>query len=256
VERQLTVAPPPLPEPLHWLIVTGSAGVCVEAVTSQRTRSVAPPPLPELLHWLTVAPVVLPAGEHCTVGSGPPPAPEPLHWSIVAAEAVDAPVMLFVMRAVQVTTPPPPLPEPLHWFTVVVTSAKLVVLAGVHVGAPAGPEHCWTVTVELPTPVARSSVLVMVTSQRTSWPPTFAIPLHCSTAEAAAAAVPVGSSPRASTTEVTSSRACRSRRARPVRATWKEQALMAIRSQQADGRGVRAGTAQGRSGRTVSRPSQ
>ena len=38
-ERQVTVAPPPFPEPLHWLIVTVRIDVVVEPVeTVQRTR--------------------------------------------------------------------------------------------------------------------------------------------------------------------------------------------------------------------------
>jgi len=112
--RQVVVEPPPLADPLHWLMVTGSAAPWVDGSTSQRTRSVAPPPLPELLHCVIVAPVVLPTGVHWTVGWVPPPWPEPLHWFTVAGEAVSFPVIVFVILTEQVTTPPPPLPEPLH----------------------------------------------------------------------------------------------------------------------------------------------
>jgi hypothetical protein len=45
---QVTVLPPPLEEPLHWLIVTGSA--VAAPVTSHCTRVLAPPPFPEPLH--------------------------------------------------------------------------------------------------------------------------------------------------------------------------------------------------------------
>jgi hypothetical protein len=66
VAIQVTVLPPPLEEPLHWLIVTGSA--VAAPVTSHCTRVLAPPPFPEPLHWVTVAPVVLATGAHTTVG--------------------------------------------------------------------------------------------------------------------------------------------------------------------------------------------
>jgi hypothetical protein len=79
LDEQMTTAPPPLPEPTHWLMVTGSAAVFVDVVTVHRTRLVPPPPLPELLHWVTVAPVVLPIGEHTLVGRVPPPVPAELH---------------------------------------------------------------------------------------------------------------------------------------------------------------------------------
>lgn len=74
---------------------------------------VAPPPVPELLHWVIVAFVVLPIGLQET-GLAPPPPPEPLHWLMVAGELSATPVMLLVMLTVHVTVPPPPLPEPLH----------------------------------------------------------------------------------------------------------------------------------------------
>lgn len=67
-ERQVTVAPPPFPEPLHWLTVTGRAVVSVDGSTLHCTRRVPPPPLPELLHWSMTAPVVLPSGVQEVVG--------------------------------------------------------------------------------------------------------------------------------------------------------------------------------------------
>src|SRR5688500_710497 len=99
----------------------GSAPDWVEAGTSHVTRSVAPPPLPEPLHCVTVALVVLPTGLHETDGS-PPPVPEPLHWLTVAAVVVAAPVMLLVTRTMQTTEPPPPLPELLQISTAVTRS--------------------------------------------------------------------------------------------------------------------------------------
>jgi len=186
---QVTVPPPPLPELLHWLMVTGSAAVWVEGVTVHRTRIVAPPPFPDRLHWVMVALVVLPVGSQSTVGWVPPPAPEPLHWLIVAGLLVALPVMLLTTLTVQVTVPPPPLPEPLHWLIEVVRLVKDVVVV-VHVSAAlAAPVHLVTVTVEDASPVARSRLLVTVTSQDTAWPPTFWIPLHWSMAVVAAAAL-------------------------------------------------------------------
>jgi hypothetical protein len=86
---QLTVLPPGLPEPLHWLTVIGTAALIVDAeATSQLT--VAPPPLAEPLHWVTVAPVVFAGyGEQFVVP--PPPLPEPTHWFTVAADSGSAP---------------------------------------------------------------------------------------------------------------------------------------------------------------------
>ena len=65
-----------MPEPMHWLIVTGRAEVTVDVVTVHRTRPRAPPPLPDWLHWVISAFVVLDAaGVHCVVGCVPPPVP-------------------------------------------------------------------------------------------------------------------------------------------------------------------------------------
>jgi hypothetical protein len=75
--EQVTVLPPPLAEPLHWLMVTGSADA--PPVTLHCTRVLAPPPFPEPLHWVTVAFVVLATGAQTTVGCVPPPVPEPTH---------------------------------------------------------------------------------------------------------------------------------------------------------------------------------
>ena len=77
---QLTVAPPPLPEPLHWLTVTLRSEVVEPESTLHCTRCVPPPPLPEPLHWVTVALVVFAGkGLQRVVGAVPPPVPDELH---------------------------------------------------------------------------------------------------------------------------------------------------------------------------------
>ncbi|CAN5530955.1 hypothetical protein BH20ACT2_BH20ACT2_22360 [soil metagenome] len=182
--EQVTRAPPPLPEPLHWFTVTGSAEDVVEpGETVHLTRMVPPPPLPEPLHWVTVAPVVLAGkGSQAVVGWVPPPVPEELHWLTVAGVGVAVPVMLLTTATRHVTVPPPPLPEPLHWSTEVIARLADEVVV-VHVGgAPAAPWHSLTVVVELVTPVARLTLLVTVTSHSTAWPPTLSVPLHWLTA--------------------------------------------------------------------------
>jgi hypothetical protein len=108
---QVTRLPPPLPDPLHWLMVTGNADDAVEGPTVQVT--VAPPPFPEPLHWVIVAPDVELSGLH-TRPPPPPPVAEPTHWLTVAGLVVASPVMLFVTDTVQVTVEPPPLPDPSH----------------------------------------------------------------------------------------------------------------------------------------------
>lgn len=94
------------------MIVTGRAAEAPETV--HFTRMLAPPPLPELLHWVTVALVVLPVGTHTTVGAVPPPVPDPLHWSTVTPEVAVPVGMLLVTLTSQVTLLPPPYTMPLH----------------------------------------------------------------------------------------------------------------------------------------------
>jgi hypothetical protein len=78
---QVTRLPPALPEPLHWLTVTGSDALTVEpGPTVHVTLMLAPPLLPEPLHCVTVAPLVVAiGGVQFVVGAVPPPVPEPLH---------------------------------------------------------------------------------------------------------------------------------------------------------------------------------
>jgi hypothetical protein len=185
-DEHVTVAPPPLPEPLHWSIVTGSAALVVDGDTVHLTRIVPPPPFPELVHWVTAALLVLPSGLQDTVGCVPPPVPDWLHWLMVAGLVVVAPVMLLTTLTLHLTSPPPPLPEPSHWVTEVTSWFDGVVVV-VHVsGAFAAPWHSFNVTVELVAPVARSRLLVTVTSQATASPPTLSVPLHWFSAGAAA----------------------------------------------------------------------
>lgn len=68
VALHVTVPPPPLPEPLHWSMLTARPAVRVAGSTVQRTRAVPPPPFPELLRWVMLAPLVLPSGLQDTVG--------------------------------------------------------------------------------------------------------------------------------------------------------------------------------------------
>ena len=209
--RQTTTAPPPLPEPLHWLIVTGSAEFEVEVRTVQVTRIVPPPPLPESLHWVIVALVVLPIGLHDTVGAPPPPPPEPLHWLIVEGDVLAVPVTLLVTLTVHLTVPPPPLPEPLHWFTAVTRSPDVLVEV-VQVGG--APWHPRTVTVEVVTPVPRLRLFVTVTSHSVVWPPMLSVPLHWAIATLAAAAGATSLTCQTPTLAATTSRANRRRRGR------------------------------------------
>ena len=56
LDEQVTRLPPPLPEPLHWLIVTSSADVVVPVARQFSPTRV--PPFAEPLHWVIAAPVV------------------------------------------------------------------------------------------------------------------------------------------------------------------------------------------------------
>jgi len=47
--EQTTLLPPPLAEPLHWFIVTGSEALTVPDA-AQLDGETSPPPLPEPLH--------------------------------------------------------------------------------------------------------------------------------------------------------------------------------------------------------------
>lgn len=134
--EQMTRAPPPLAEPLHWLIRTPwDEGFVPEAVHSRRTRV---PPLAEPLHWVIVALVVV-AGKGSQLFAMP--SPEPTHWLIVAAFApVLRPTKLLMTWTLQRSVPPPPLIELLHCVTAVTGRVRLVVfVVQAAVGSPAAP---------------------------------------------------------------------------------------------------------------------
>ena len=88
------------------MIVTGSAVAVPETVHC--TRIAAPPPFPEPLHWVTVALVVLPSGLHTTVGCVPPPVPDPTHWSTVTSVVGVPTGMLLMTVMLHVALLPPP----------------------------------------------------------------------------------------------------------------------------------------------------
>jgi len=130
--------PPPLDEPLHWLIVTARPE---DWVPDAVQVSDAPPSLPEPLHWVIVAVVVV-------AGSGlqaltVPVVTDPLHWLTVASVTVGGgviPTKLFVTRMLHRSVPPPPLIEPLHCVTAVTGSLNgVVVFVHVASGTPADP---------------------------------------------------------------------------------------------------------------------
>ena len=84
-------------------------------MTEHSTRAAAPPPVPDPLHWVTVAPVVLATGAQTTVGWVPPPVPDPLH-SFTVAPDVDVPLVTSLVKlTLQTTLLPPPVTIPLHW---------------------------------------------------------------------------------------------------------------------------------------------
>ena len=69
--EQTSRLPPPLAEPLHWLIEHGEPGGLRARRSADRPTSV--PPLAEPLHWVIVAPeVVAGKGSQTIVGRSPP----------------------------------------------------------------------------------------------------------------------------------------------------------------------------------------
>jgi hypothetical protein len=171
--EQMTRPPPPLAEPLHWLIVTIRAADSVPVAVQVRPTRV--PPLAEPLHCVIVAPVVV-AGNGLQPVVMPPP--EPTHWlTETVVEPALRPMNSFEIWALQRSVPPAPLMELLHCVTavtgvvstfVVVEQAKPPVPLP-SVGAPAEPRHSRTVTVAVPVsgsvPAAEVILLTTVTSQ-------------------------------------------------------------------------------------------
>ena len=110
-EEQIARAPPPLAEPLHWLIARAGADATVPVALQVRPTSV--PPLADPLHWVIVAPVVVAGnGLHPVVM----PPPDPTHWLTVAAvEPGLTPAPSYVTVTLHRSVPPPPLIASLHW---------------------------------------------------------------------------------------------------------------------------------------------
>ena len=160
VAEQMTSAPPPLVDPLHWLMVMPAPGAWVPLAVHVKPTSV--PPLADPLHWVTVAPVVV-AGN----GSQPVviPPPDPTHWFTVTATGAGAtPTKWFVTTTLHLNVPPAPLVEALHCVTAVTGAVSVsVVMAQAAVGSPAAPWHSRTVTVAEPPPDV--IVFTTVTSQ-------------------------------------------------------------------------------------------
>lgn len=84
VALQFTSAPPPLPEPLHWSMFTGSVVVMVDPPVTVQTNPTLVPPFPEPLHCPTVAAVTeVTPGVFAGVQKPGAPVPvitEPMHW--------------------------------------------------------------------------------------------------------------------------------------------------------------------------------
>jgi hypothetical protein len=92
--EQVNSVPPALPEPLHWLMVTGIAAVTVDGEPTEHT-AVEPPPITDWLHCVIVAPDVVAGNGLHTRGPRPPklppPVADPTHWLTVAAVSAWAP---------------------------------------------------------------------------------------------------------------------------------------------------------------------
>src|ERR1700722_9259629 len=186
------------------------------------TRVDAPPPFPEPLHWVTVAPLVLATGAHTRVGWVPPPVPEPMH-SLTVTPAVAVPAgMVFTTETLQVTLLPPPKTTPLHWFTVVTSWLDVVTVVVQPKGGrtPAAARHAVAVIVELSAPAA-VTLLAIVMVQLTCEPAPVgkAGGLHWAAAGATAAPTadelarpPRISMPNAVATATRASRTCRTNR--------------------------------------------
>ena len=163
--------PPLLPVPLHWLTLTGIAGLTLDAGATEQT-AVEPPPVTEPLHWVTVAPVVVAGNGLQTSGpvapNLPPPPPVPTHWLTVAADADFArgvfELTLFVMLTRQVIRGgAASLAELLHWVTLVTRLVDLLVKVPLPPGH--GPRAHWRVTVVVEPVLVPLIVLTTVTVQ-------------------------------------------------------------------------------------------
>ena len=176
-EVHVTRSPPPFAELLHWLIVMGRAELWLDGSTVHRTRIEPPPPLPDPLHCVIVAPLALAVGVHWIVGSVPPPPPDPMHWLRDAGLEVAEPVMLLITETLQITMLPPAFTAPLHCVMELATGSKDVDEL-VQLIVPTEPRHTLTVTVDEVNPDARSMLFTTVTSHWISRPSTLSMPLH------------------------------------------------------------------------------
>lgn len=134
-------------------MVTGKTVSVPETV--HLTRIGAPPPFPDPLHWVTVALLVLPTGAQTKVGSIPPPVPDPMHWLTVAPD-VGVPVETSLVNVtLHVKLLPPPTMMPLHWFTVETSWVDLatVVVQPAGGSTPAAAKHAVVEIVELVAPL-------------------------------------------------------------------------------------------------------
>lgn len=161
--RQVTMLPPGLPVPLHWLTVIGMAGLTRDDVVTAQSM-VAPPPLADPLHCVTVA-LVVAAGNGSQITDPPPPPPEPTHWLTVAAVRGCAPgvsaLMLLVIVTLHTMGCAASLSEPLHWATLVTRLVELVV--NVPLPGGQGPSRHWRTTVTVEPVVVPLMVLTTVT---------------------------------------------------------------------------------------------
>lgn len=123
--EQISSAPPPLAEPLHWLTLTLAEPAAIQVMPT------SVPPLAEPLHCVIVALSAV-AGKGWQPVVMPPP--EPTHWFTVA---VPLPPLT---RTEQRSVAPPPLADPLHCATSISASLKTVtVVVQLAVGSPAAP---------------------------------------------------------------------------------------------------------------------
>ena len=111
--------PPPCPELLHWFTVAGVDAVTPVMLLTMATLhvTVPPPPLPDPSHWVTEVTSWVEVVVVVTQGRGALAAP--WHSVTVRVELVTPVAMsrLLVTVTAQATAWPPALSVPLHWLT-------------------------------------------------------------------------------------------------------------------------------------------
>ncbi len=199
-------------------MLTGSA--VASPVTVHFTRIAAPPPVPDPLHWVTVALVVLATGSHTTVGWVPPPVPDPMH-SLTVAPDVGVPLATLLENVtLQITLLPPPVTMPLHWLIEETSWFDVVTVVVQPAGGstPAAAKHAVAVIVELVAPAEVTVLVIAMLHDACSPAPVGkAGGLHWAAAGAEAAAEATGaqvmpisaSEPRAVTAATTATSKCR-----------------------------------------------